>query len=163
MTAARLRLEQVAPREYEALVPVLSEADEGDERILAQLRGPGRVSYRALLGEQLIGAATMVWQPSESELLYIVVLPDWRGHGHGKALVAGLLAEAARRRVASVCVGTANCSLDNIAFYQRCGFRMDRVRRDYFAYIQPPVVEHGITMRDMLVFTYPVPAEDPGR
>ena len=51
-------------------------------------------------------------------------------------------------------VGTANCSLDNIAFYQKCGFRMDHVRRDYFWYHRTPVVEHGIPVRDMLVFRY---------
>ncbi len=54
-------------------------------------------------------------------------------------------------------VGTANCSLDNIAFYQKCGFRMLAVKRGYFDYIQPPIVEHGIRMRDMIVFSYDVP------
>jgi ribosomal protein S18 acetylase RimI-like enzyme len=78
------------------------------------------------------------------------------GHGHGTELVADLLAEARKRNVESVIVGTANCSLDNIAFYQRCGFRMDSVRRDYFDYIDPPIIENGIRMRDMLVFRVPL-------
>jgi len=33
---------------------------------------------------------------------------------------------------------------------------MFEIRRDYFAYIQPPVVEHGILLRDMLVLRYDV-------
>jgi len=53
-----------------------------------------------------------------------------------------------------VLVGTANSSLENIAFYQKCGFRMDHVRRDYFVYVQPPVIQNGIVMRDMLVLRY---------
>ena len=31
---------------------------------------------------------------------------------------------------------------------------MFEVRRDYFSYIQPPLQEHGIVMRDMLVLRY---------
>lgn len=41
-----------------------------------------------------------------------------------------------------------------IAFYQRCGFRMLAVHRDFFAYVQPPQYEHGIAMRDMIVFSF---------
>ena len=51
-------------------------------------------------------------------------------------------------------MGTANSALDNIAFYQKCGFRMSAVKRDFFDYIQPRQREHGIEMRDMIVFSY---------
>ena len=146
-----LRIEAVPPAEFEALVPVLSEADEDDERIRAEFTRPGRVAYRGLLDGEVIGAATMRWDREESEIVHIAVLPRWQGRGHGKAFVAALLAEADERGVVSVIVGTANSSLDNIAFYQRCGFRMDHVRRDYFDYFDHPVVERGIAMRDMLV------------
>jgi hypothetical protein len=61
-------------------------------------------------------------------------------------------------RVDGLVVGTANSSLDNIAFYQRCGFRMDSVRRDHFTYVDPPVSEFGIPMRDMIVFSYEPPS-----
>jgi len=56
-------------------------------------------------------------------------------------------------------VGTANCALDNIAFYQKCGFRMHSVKRDYFDYIQPTLQEYGIPMRDMIVFSYAAVAD----
>lgn len=149
-----LRVERVPPAEFETLIPVLSEADEDDERIRAQIDLPGRVAYRAVVGEEVIGAATMRWHSEESEIVHIAVLPQWRGRDYGKAIVAALLAEANERRVASVIVGTANSSLDNIAFYQRCGFRMDHVRRDYFSYLDHPILEQGIAMRDMLVLRH---------
>jgi len=62
--------------------------------------------------------------------------------------------ELCRRRGHVLLVGTANAALENIAFYQKCGFRMFEIRRDYFAYIQPPISEHGIVLRDMLVLRY---------
>jgi hypothetical protein len=49
-------------------------------------------------------------------------------------------------------VGTANSSIGNLAFYQRVGFRMDHVRKDYFSYYREPRYENGIQIRDLLVF-----------
>ena len=57
-------------------------------------------------------------------------------------------------------VGTGSVSLDNLAFYQKCGFRVSHVRRDYFHYIQPPLVVDGMTLRDMIVFEYVLEAEN---
>lgn len=148
---------QVVPAEHtEQLVSVLQDADEGQERIRATLAEAGQTSYAALDDETLIGAATMRWEPKDSEIIYIAVAPERRGQGAGKAIIALLLEEARRRGTRSVLVGTADASLENIAFYLKCGFRMDHVRRDYFDYIQPPILENGILMRDMLVLRFVV-------
>jgi hypothetical protein len=45
-------------------------------------------------------------------------------------------------------VGTSNASIGNIAFYQKCGFRMERVRKDYFWYDRSGRVENWIGVRD---------------
>jgi ribosomal protein S18 acetylase RimI-like enzyme len=134
----------------------LQDADEGLERIRATLADTAHTSYAALDGETLIGAATMRWAAEESEIVYIAVAPERRGQGAGKAIIALLLEEARARGTRSVLVGTADASLDNIAFYLKCGFRVDHVRQDYFAYIQPPISENGIPLRDMLVLRFVV-------
>jgi GNAT superfamily N-acetyltransferase len=177
-------LQAVPAEETERLIPILQDADEGLERIRATLADAAHTSYAALDSETLIGAATMRWEAEESEIIYIAVAPERRGQGAGKAIIALLLEEArarerptgarvrrrwsrrpsvrkrsppeARRGTRSVLVGTADASLDNIAFYLKCGFRMDHVRHDYFAYIQPPISENGIPLRDMLVFRFVV-------
>jgi len=149
-----LTLRAVPPHEAEALIPILRDADEGEERIRAKLADAAHTSYAALIDGQMLGAATMRWKQDESEIIYIAVAPGLRGRGYGKAIIAALLDEARRRGAPSLLVGTANSSLENIAFYQQCGFRMDHVRRDYFSYIQPPISEHSIPMRDMIVLRY---------
>jgi GNAT superfamily N-acetyltransferase len=151
-----IHLQAVPIEETERLVPVLLDADEGLERIRATLADPAHTSYAALDGETLIGAATMRWEAEESEIVYIAVAPERRGQGGGKAIIALLLEAARLRGTRSVLVGTADASLENIAFYLKCGFRMDHVRHDYFAYIQPPISENGIPLRDMLVFRFVV-------
>ena len=63
-----------------------------------------------------------------------------RAKGYGRQVIAALQAELpSHGRI--LLVGTANSALDNIAFYQKCGFRMRAVKPDFFAYIQPPIRE----------------------
>jgi ribosomal protein S18 acetylase RimI-like enzyme len=146
---------QIPNHETAFLLPVLSDAEEGKERIRATLLDPTCAAYASWLDDRLAGAAVVRWEEDEpSEIVYIAVISDLRGRGYGKQIIYFLQEELRKRRGYSLIVGTANAALENIAFYQKCGFRMFEVRRDYFAYIQPPISEHGIVLRDMLVFRY---------
>lgn len=149
-----LRCIRVSAGEAEQLVPILHDAEEDDERIRAALRDPACQAYAAFVGKALVGAAVVRWDSQQaSEILYIAVAARVRGKGFGRQIISGIQAELpAHGR--TLLVGTANSALDNIAFYQKCGFRMHAVKRGYFAYIQPLVWEHGIAMRDMIVFRY---------
>ena len=147
--------ERIPHHETAFLLPVLSDAEEGEERIRATLLDPACTAYASWVDAQLVGAAVVRWEEEEpSEIIYIAVAPDVRGHGYGKQIIHFLLEELRRRGGHALLVGTANSSLDNIAFYQKCGFRMFEIRRDYFTYIQPPIEENGIVLRDMIVFRY---------
>ncbi|HEX7735801.1 MAG TPA: GNAT family N-acetyltransferase [Ktedonobacteraceae bacterium] len=142
---------------YEAdfLLPVLADAEEGEERIQAALLDPACIAYASWADGQLAGAAVVRWADDEtSEILYIAVPAELRGHGYGRQLIRAIQEELRARGAHVLFVGTANASLENIAFYQKCGFRMFTVKRDFFAYIQPPISENGIPLRDMLVFRY---------
>ena len=54
----------------------------------------------------------------------------------------------------SILVGTDNTAFDTIAFYQKCGFRIDHVRQDFFSYIHPPLINNGLLVLDMLVLRH---------
>jgi len=150
-----LKIEVVPHHETLFLLPQLLEADEDEERIRAALIHPACTTYVSWLDAQLVGVAVVRWEEKDrSEILYIEVPAPLRGRGYGKQFLQALQNELPSRGVRSLFVGTANASLANIAFYQKCGFRMYEIRRDYFAYIQPPVSEHGIVLRDMLVLCY---------
>ena len=84
-----------------------------------------------------------------------------RGQGIGRTIVASILQEARSRCVKRMLVGTGNFSLDNIAFYQKCGFRMSHIRRGHFDHIEPPEVWQGIKPRDMIVFDYDLAEDSP--
>lgn len=149
-----VNLRPITTSETESIVAILQDAEEGEERIRAAVLDAANTSYSAFDDGTLVGAATLHWEQHESEIIYIAVAANLRGRGYGKAMIEALFAEMRQRGVSALLVGTANSSLENIAFYQKCGFRIDSVRQNFFDYIQPPIVEHGILMRDMLVMRY---------
>ena len=150
----------VPSNDVQQLIMILRDADEDVERIISAVEDNANASYLALDDNKCVGAIVMHWYPEESEILYIAIDKAQRGRGYGKACIALIRAEARNRRVHSLVVGTANSSLDNIAFYQKCGFRMDSIRKGYFSYLPAPVYEDGILMHDMLVLRAAIPAPE---
>ncbi|HEY0754865.1 MAG TPA: GNAT family N-acetyltransferase [Ktedonobacteraceae bacterium] len=148
-------IKPIPQQETAFLLPVLVDAEEVEERIRAALLDPACIAYASWSDDQFAGAAVVRWAQNEtSEILYIAVVAALRGHGYGKQFIYALQEELRQRGEHTLLVGTANASLANIAFYQKCGFRMFAIKRDYFAYIQPPLAENGIVLRDMIVFRY---------
>ncbi len=152
-----MQVDLIISQDAEELLPFLHDADEDDERI--RMSVAAYTGYLASSGGKPVGAAVMRWEAAESELIYIGVDSRERGRGYGKAIVAALLDEAGQRQVKAVLVGTANAGLENIAFYQKCGFRMDSIRKDYFDYFAEPVYENGIRIQDMLMLRWTAPGE----
>ena len=147
--------------ETEIFVALLEDALSSEPMRRAMLADTSLTSYAAYQDAEVVGAVVVRWG-GESEIELLAVDAARRGQGIGRAIVAEVLEEARRRGVTRLLVGTGNFSLDNIAFYQKCGFRMSHVRRGYFDNIDPPEFWQGIRLRDMIVFDYEL-AEVEGR
>ncbi len=150
MTTIAIR--QAHDDEIETLIPLLLLAEESERALRWGLANLVDEVYRMDNGDQLVGAATMRWDGDECEIQELAIAPERQGQGLGKQLIEFLVAEAEQRGKQRVLVGTANAGINQIAFYQKAGFRMDHVRQDYFRYYTMPVYENGIQIRDMLVF-----------
>ena len=140
--------------EIEALIPILRQAEESERALRWSLANLSDTVYRMDDGGELVGAATMHWRGDPCEIIELAIAPERQGQGLGRQFVRWLIDEARRRGKRRLLVGTANSSISNIAFYQKCGLRMDHVRHDYFRYYREPHYENGIQIRDLLVFRY---------
>jgi GNAT superfamily N-acetyltransferase len=138
--------------DVEAVIPLLLLAEPSEPSLRWSLRHMADTVYRADVDGQLVGAATLRWNDQPPEILELAVADVQQGRGLGRRLLAWLADEARRRGKWQLVVGTPNSSLGNIAFYQKCGLRMDYVRRDYFRYERQPSFENGMQRRDLLVF-----------
>ena len=149
---SELEIRQARPDEIDGLIPLLLLAEESEPGLRWGLANLVDAVYRAEVGGALVAAATAQWRGEPCEIMELAVAPERQGQGIGRQVIEWLAGEARRRGKHAMLVGTANASIGNIAFYQKCGFRMDHVRKDYFRYYREPVYEAGIQVRDMLVF-----------
>jgi GNAT superfamily N-acetyltransferase len=151
-----ISVSEVAPQQYEPLFHLLLLAEPSESALRWSLANLSDTVYEVRLEGEVVGAATMNWRAEPAEIVEIAVAAERQGQGLGRQIIEWLIAEARRRGKRHLIVGTGNSSIGNIVFYQRCGFRMDQVRKDYFWYLEEPVMENGIRLRDMLVFRYEV-------
>lgn len=87
------------------------------------------------------------------ELKAVAVHEELHGQGIGKRMLSAVLADLKKRGVKRVIVGTASCSIGVIAFYQKVGFRLWRIERDFFTTARgypDGLQENGIPLRDMV-------------
>ena len=150
-----ITIREIQPQELEQLIPILLQAECSEPALHWGLAHLSDAVYRVEDNAgALVGAVSVQWRGDPCEIEELAVVPERQGQGIGKQIVAWLIEEAQRRGKRAMLVGTPNASIGNIAFYQKCGFRMHEIRHNYFRYYRAPMYENGIQIRDMLVFRY---------
>ena len=106
--------------------------------------------------QQIVGHVQLVAVGTEWEIKSLAVIDGERRKGIGTALVLAALTRACGAGADRVVVATATADIDNLRFYQRVGFRMDRVERDAFTAENgyPDLEVHGIPVRDRVWFSF---------
>ncbi|OXM84493.1 GNAT family N-acetyltransferase [Paenibacillus rigui] len=90
-------------------------------------------------------------RPDTVELVNIAVSEGHQGKGLGKQLVQHAIAEGRRQGYKTMEIGTGNSSVAQLALYQKCGFRMVGIDKDFFVrHYDEPIVENGIPCLDMV-------------
>lgn len=107
------------------------------------------------------GTYTLLFHHDNSvEIINIAVKNNMQGKGIGKTLVLDIIDRCKRRQVHLLEVGTGNSSIDQLAFYQKCGFRITGVEKDLFTkQYSEPIEENGIRCRDMIRLSMDLPKE----
>jgi ribosomal protein S18 acetylase RimI-like enzyme len=142
--------------EREAFLPLLLLADE-PEPLRGYLQDGDLYVLRDAAGEAL-GAThvlPVVAETVTAELKAVAVDPNRHNRGLGRRMLAAVLADLRARGVHRVIVGTSNAGIGQIAFYQKAGFRLWRIERDYFTPekgYDPDERENGLPHRDMVWF-----------
>jgi GNAT superfamily N-acetyltransferase len=87
------------------------------------------------------------------ELKAVAVDAALHGQGIGKRLLAVVLADLKARGVKRVVVGTGNSDSGPLVYYQKAGFRLWKIERDFFSPARgyrEVLAENGIPLRDMV-------------
>ncbi len=110
------------------------------------------ICYGAYIDNKVVGVYVMIkTRPLTLELVNIAVSEEYQGRGIGKTLVLSAI-EMSRSENAKVLeIGTGNSSIAQLALYQKCGFRITSIDRDFFIkHYEEEIYENGIQCVDMI-------------
>lgn len=128
---------------------LLLEADPNEAKVLSYL--PEGLCYVAKEAEAIVGVYVLVQISATTvELMNIAVEPICQGWGIGTQLLHHAIQMARQKGTLRLEVGTGTFGYQQ-AFYQRAGFRVIGVERDFFLdnYTEP-IWENGLQHKDML-------------
>jgi ribosomal protein S18 acetylase RimI-like enzyme len=109
--------------------------------------------YVAELVGQIVGVYVLLpLDKTLIEIKNIAVAETHQGIGIGKQLLEHAITQAQEKGFQEIQIGTANSSIWQLALYQKNGFEMDSIRKNFFTDNYPePMFENGILVRDMVV------------
>lgn len=100
--------------------------------------------------------ATFVLQmpnDSEMEIWNIAVAPEFQGKGIGSYLINWICLYARLNNCKVIWVGTPDSASRQINFYQKNGFVISGIVKNYFIDNYPePILENGVLLKDMVLF-----------
>jgi ribosomal protein S18 acetylase RimI-like enzyme len=139
--------------ERERFLPLLLLADESLEQVRSYMQ---RGELYAFVGHDGVAVGIVLTLPAEQnsvELKAVAVDTTQQNRGIGRRMLAAVIDELRRSGVRRAIVGTANAGIGQLAYYQKAGFRLLRIERDFFSPARgyPAVMEdNGIRLRDMV-------------
>jgi len=111
--------------------------------------------FTARENDETIGVIVLFPLTTETvEIKNVAVKPEFQGQGIGRYLIENVVRIASLNRQKQICIGTANSSVGQLYLYQKLGFEITDIKRDFFTdnYAQP-IYENGIQAKHMLVLT----------
>ncbi|MGJ7913347.1 GNAT family N-acetyltransferase [Neobacillus sp. LXY-1] len=108
--------------------------------------------FVGLLNAHIIGVYVLLpTRPDTVELVNVAVDEKHQGKGFGKQLVKHAIQAAIELGFKTIEVGTGNSSVGQLALYQKCGFRITGVDRDFFVrHYDEEIFENNIQVIDMI-------------
>lgn len=125
-------------------------ADPSLRHIISYL--PGSTVFVGNEDHEAVAAAVLKLAGDDAELWNIAVAEHRQHCGLGREMLTHVIRRARESGARRLQVGTGNSSFGAMAFYQKNGFRMAEVTRGFFDGYEPPIVENGISCRDMILF-----------
>ncbi|MEF2244623.1 GNAT family N-acetyltransferase [Paenibacillus sp. IITD108] len=133
-----------------APMPLLLLADPS-EKLVQQYLKSGHCLVAEENGE-IVGVIVLVKKASaKMEIINVAVAEACQGKGIGKQLIKRAIQEASQLGAKTLEVGTGNSSIYQLLLYQKCGFRITEVEKDFFIkHYDEPIIENGIPCVDMI-------------
>lgn len=109
--------------------------------------------YVAILNKEVIGIYVLYeTQFDKVEIKNIAIAEDYQGKGIGKLMLQHATKTAKEKGYKSIIIGTANSSIAQLYLYQKQGFDITEIKKDFFLKNYPePLIENGIQVKHMVM------------
>jgi ribosomal protein S18 acetylase RimI-like enzyme len=128
-------------------------ADPSEEMIQSYLADGD--CYLAEDEDSVIGVYVLAQTKTDKvEIMNVAVREELRDQGMGKLLILDAIEKAKLAGYKTIEIGTGNSSIGQLALYQKCGFRLSSIDKDFFIRnYNEEIFENGIQCRDMVRLT----------
>lgn len=105
--------------------------------------------FVAVTEERMIGVYVLLQKgPKLIEIMNIAVDERHHGRGIGRQLIEHAIGHAREQGYKTIEIGTGNSGIGQLALYQKCGFRITGVDRDFLIETIPrPFMKMGFNVR----------------
>lgn len=134
----------------EAHMKLLLTADPSEENVKKYLNN-GRI-LGGYIDNDLVGIYILIKVSQDTfEIANIAVEELHQGKGYAKEMIRDAISNSKVWGANKLMIGTGNSSINQLALYQKCGFRIIGVERDFFIKnYDEPIFENGIPCVDMI-------------
>jgi ribosomal protein S18 acetylase RimI-like enzyme len=138
----------------EAFLPLLLLADDSEQQVRSYMHAGTLYAYSDTDSGEALGMVLAIPEPDESvELKAVAVAEGLHGQGIGSKMLRAVIEDLRSRGVRHLIVGTGNSGIGQLAYYQKAGFRLWKIERDFFSAERgypDDLEENGIPLRDMV-------------
>jgi ribosomal protein S18 acetylase RimI-like enzyme len=135
----------------ESVPMVLLLLADPSEQIVKEYLKRGQCYVAELSGNIVAVYVLLPTRPETIEIVNIAVNENHQGKGIGKQLVSHAIENAKLQGYKTIEIGTGNSGVGQLALYQKCGFRIVGIDRDFFVRnYADEIFENGIQCRDMV-------------
>ncbi|MFE4074637.1 GNAT family N-acetyltransferase [Peribacillus sp. YIM B13477] len=120
-------------------------------KLVEEYLGSG-TCFVAMSDNRMIGVCVLLQKgPELIEIMNIAVDEQYHGRGIGRQLIEHAIGHARKQGYKMIEIGTGNSGIGQLALYQKCGFRITGVDRDFFTRnYSEAIYENGIQCQDMI-------------
>ena len=140
-------------KERDAYLPLFRLAEDSEQQLRSYYQTGELYAYRDHTGHARGIVLVLPTVIEEVELKAVAIDAAVQGLGIGQQMVKAVLARLRRAEVRRVIVGTGSCGIGQLAFYQKLGFRLWLIERDFFTADRgypSGITENRIPLRDMV-------------
>jgi ribosomal protein S18 acetylase RimI-like enzyme len=146
----------------DAYLSFLLLADDAEQLVLDYYQTGDLYAFE--LDSEVVGTVLVTGTGPTREFKSVAVAEQRQGQGIGQRIVRQAIDEMRESGVKRLELMTGNCGVGQIAFYQKVGFRLLRIDRDWFTPARGyavPIHENGILLRDAVWFDLDLTANSP--